>query len=343
MVNKILSCFVSAFGAGVLVAFVPFIAGAQDMPVAVETSVNAQPDNAGGKAAFIKKQAPMAPALGKGVTMLNPKAVAAKKTRDMDKDMDKVVKDAIIRSKQFIYHFSKPENSSGETIVLMHGSGGDEASLVPFAQKVWPRATLLGIRGRVLQEGRTRWYARITPVKFDQNDVRAEADAFVRFLTKLSEDDQIDLSRTTFVGYSNGANLLAATMVLHPDLVKKAVLMRSMPVLDQTPVANLTKTKVLVVTGSDDKMYAPFAPALSGLLRTSGAKVDARVVKAGHMIGVHDVSLVTAWLSGQGPDGSPALSQAVNGKGAGRAEQAQPLPDAQEPQTLGEQIIEQSQ
>lgn len=327
MVNKF---FKTSAAAAIVVALTSVSAFAQ-----VELL---QPEAASGNAAFIKKSDIMTPAPGAGVTMRHPKTDAA----ETAKDVNKVVKEAISRSQKFVYHFTKPENGSGETIVLLHGSGGNETSLVPFAQKVWPRATLLGIRGRVLQEGRTRWYARITPVKFDQNDVRHEADAFVSFLTKLSEDDQIDLSRTTFVGYSNGANLLAATMMLHPDLVKKAVLMRSMPVLDHTPVANLSKAKVLVVTGADDKMYAPFAPALSDLLRTSGAKVDARVVQAGHMIGDRDVSLVTAWLSGQGPDGAPAMSQAVTPKAKDKADTLKALPDAQEPATQSEQVLEQS-
>lgn len=331
MVNKYFSFLGSAVLAVSLVSILPLVVHAQEDLLTPATMSS-------GNAAFIKKSDTMTPAPGAGVTMRNPKADHAETT----KDVSKVVKEAISRSQKFVYHFTKPENGSGETIVLLHGSGGDEASLVPFAQKVWPRATLLGIRGRVLQEGRTRWYARITPVKFDQKDVRTEADAFVKFLTRLSDEDQIDLSRTTFVGYSNGANLLAATMMLHPDLVKKAVLMRSMPVLDQTPVANLSKAKILVVTGADDKMYAPFAPALSGLLRTSGAKVDARVVKAGHMIGDKDVSLVTAWLSGQGPDGAPAMSQAVTTKAKDKTDKLKALPDAQEPATQSGQALEQS-
>ena len=330
MVNKLFSFSASATVAAMLISFLPQAVLAQETPSRAET--------ASGNAAFMNKSDILTPATGAGLTMRNPKADAA----EAAKDVSKVVKEAISRSQKFVYHFTKPENGSGETIVLLHGSGGNETSLVPFAQEVWPRATLLGIRGRVLQEGRTRWYARITPVKFDQKDVRNEADAFVSFLTKLSEDDQIDLSRTTFVGYSNGANLLAATMILHPDLVKKAVLMRSMPVLDQTPAANLSKAKVLVVTGADDKMYAPFAPALSDLLRTSGAKVDARVVKAGHMIGAKDVSLVTAWLSGQGPDGAPAMSQAVTTKAKDKTDKLKALPEAQEPATQSEQALEQS-
>ncbi|RCS25193.1 alpha/beta hydrolase [Phyllobacterium salinisoli] len=225
----------------------------------------------------------------------------------------------IIRNPQFLYRFYRPENPTGKTVVLLHGSGGDETSLVPLASKIWPNAVLLGVRGRVLQEGRTRWYRSITPVKFDQKDVRAEADAFVVFLTKLADSHGLDLSRATFVGYSNGANLLAATMLLHPDMVKRAVLMRPMPVLDETPAANLSKTNVLTVAGAEDEIYSPYAPALSALLRSSGARVDSRTVATGHLLGEEDVRIVGEWLAAQSPDGAPAVSMQTGPAGSSSA------------------------
>src|SRR5690606_22225430 len=145
-----------------------------------------------------------------------------------------------------------------------------------------------------------------------QKDVRLEANAFVTFITRLAEQKELDLSHATFVGYSNGANLLAATMLLHPDMVKRAVLMRSMPVLDNTPVANLGKTRVLTLTGAADKLYSPFAPALSSLLRTSGAKVDSRTMEADHMLGENDVNSIRQWVASLGPDGAPAVSMKVD-------------------------------
>jgi phospholipase/carboxylesterase len=235
--------------------------------------------------------------LGEGITMKKP--IEPGEPEAVQK---------IVRNPQFLYRIYRPENATARTVILMHGSGGDETSLVPLASKIWPNAVLLGVRGRVLQEGRTRWYRSITPVKFDQKDVRAEADAFVKFLTKLAESQNLDLSRATFAGYSNGANLLAATMLLHPDLVKRAVLMRPMPVLDETPVANLSKANVLTVAGSQDKIYSPYAPALSTLLRSNGARVDSRTVATGHMLGDEDVRIVSEWLAAQGPDGAPAMS-----------------------------------
>ncbi|OYR21763.1 alpha/beta hydrolase [Brucella thiophenivorans] len=237
------------------------------------------------------------PRLGEGVTM-----------RDKKMDVETTPEQNFSRSKRFIYRFYKPENASNEVIVLLHGSGGNEASLVPMASKIWPRATLLGVRGRVMQDGGTRWYKRITPVKFDQKDVKLEANAFVTFLTRLADEKDLDLPHATFVGYSNGANLLAATMMLHPDLVKRAVLMRSMPVLDNVSVANLGKTRVLTITGEEDKLYSPFAPALSALLRAGGAKVDARTIDANHMLGDKDASAISQWVASLGPDGGPTVT-----------------------------------
>jgi len=97
-------------------------------------------------------------------------------------------------------------------------------------------------------------------------------------------------------------------MMLHPDLVKRAVLMRSMPVLDNAPAANLSKARVLTITGEDDKLYSPFAPALSALLRSGGARVDARTIDADHMLGEKDVAAISQWVASLGPDGAPAVS-----------------------------------
>ncbi len=250
----------------------------------------------GGVAAAMKDETG-APRIGEGVTM-----------RDRKMDVETTPEQNFSRSKRFIHRFYRPENPSNELVILLHGSGGNETSLVPMASKIWPRATLLGIRGRVMQDGGTRWYKRITPVKFDQKDVKLEANAFVTFLTRLADEKDLDLTHATFVGYSNGANLLAAAMLLHPDLFKRVVLMRSMPVLDDAPSANLGKTRVLTVTGRDDKLYSPFAPALSALLRSNGARVDTRTIAADHMLGDQDIAAINRWLASQGPEASPAVS-----------------------------------
>jgi phospholipase/carboxylesterase len=204
---------------------------------------------------------------------------------------------ALSRADAFAYHIVRPDDASGETIVLLHGSGGDENSLVKLASSIAPRATLIGIRGRITQEGRTRWYKRLTPVSFDQADIRAEAEAFASFLTVAAEEHRIDLDRALFLGYSNGANLIAAAALLHPGLIHRAALLRPMPVLDEPPLASLTGSRMLMVAGETDLTYAPFAPALEKLLKSCGAAVDARMIAADHGIGEADARLVAEWLA----------------------------------------------
>lgn len=203
----------------------------------------------------------------------------------------------ITRAQHFVYRLLRPETPSGETIVLLHGSGGNEASLFKLASRVAPNATLLGVRGRVVQKGKRRWYARVSPTEFDQADIRKEAQAFADFLKERMTAEKLDLERTVFIGYSNGANLIAAMTLLHPDLIQRAVLLRAMPVLDAVPATDLHRSRFLTVAGKADRIYAPFAPALEELLRDRGAIVDSHMVASGHLLGDKDVRVVSDWLS----------------------------------------------
>jgi len=208
-----------------------------------------------------------------------------------------VIAGPIAHARHFVYRLLRPEAPSAETIVLLHGSGGDEASLFKLALRVAPDATLLGVRGRIVQKGIKRWYARITPTEFDQADIRKEAKAFVDFLKVRMAAEKLDPEHTVFIGYSNGANLIAAVSLLYPDLIERAVLLRAMPVLTKAPETDLRGVRFLTVSGEKDRIYAPFAPVLEALLRNRGAVVDARQVAAGHLLGDEDVKVVSDWLS----------------------------------------------
>jgi phospholipase/carboxylesterase len=247
------------------------------------------------------------PTKGKSVTQvpekLNPINVLATGGTGI---LKKAVQGEVLRQSEgslqedlsFKYRIYRPETSNGDTVVLLHGSGQDETSLVSFASKIAPEALLLAVRGRVVQDGSNRWYRRLTPVSFDQKDIRSEAQAFAQFLKQATAKYKINLNRTTFLGYSNGANLVNSIMMLYPDLVKQAVLLRSMPVLTGSLEANLGNARVLTVSGASDQLYAPYAPALEDMLRSHGARVEARSIKSDHGLGKDDVKVVSEWLSG---------------------------------------------
>jgi phospholipase/carboxylesterase len=206
--------------------------------------------------------------------------------------------ESVTREATFAYKLIKPQNASGRVMILMHGSGGDESTLVDLASRIAPDATLIGVRGRVVQNGVKRWYKRLTPTEFDQQDVRAEATAFVEFMRSKATELKLDLSSATFLGYSNGANLIAAMTQLYPGIVTKAVLLRPMPVLADAPKVDLSNSKFLTIAGENDKLYYPFADRLQKMLASCGAKVDARVIGTGHNLGDEDVRIVAEWLGG---------------------------------------------
>ena len=145
--------------------------------------------------------------------------------------------------------------------------------------------------------GATQLYPAVVPT-----GGRAESQAFASFLGRTALELDIDLNRTVFLGYSNGANLIAATALLHPGLVRKAALLRPMSVLDQPPTPALAGARLLMIAGEADRTYAPFASALEELLERCGATVEARVIPSDHMIGEEDARIVAEWLALPGSD-----------------------------------------
>lgn len=205
-----------------------------------------------------------------------------------------------MRDLPFIHRFHRPDDADGSTIVLLHGTGGNEADLMPLAHRVSPRATLLGVRGRSTEEGINRWFRRFDPMTYDQDDIRAEADAFKAFMQGVVSGYGLDEARLRFLGYSNGANLLGAVMQLHPGAVKRAILLRAVQTLEEPPEADLHGTRALMLNGVDDP-FARMAPALEEALRTGGADLESRTLPAGHQLTPQDVAEATSWLSEQDP------------------------------------------
>ncbi|MDI7864252.1 VOC family protein [Rhizobiaceae bacterium n13] len=205
----------------------------------------------------------------------------------------------IYRDLPFVHRFFMPENPDDHTLVLLHGSGGSEASLMPLGHHVMPKSRLLGIRGRSTEEGIARWFRRYENMTFDQQDIRSEADAFAAFIEGAITAYHLDAERMTMIGQSNGANFLAAFLLLHPQAVRRAVLLRPMQVLEDPPRADLSGIGVLVVAGRDDPFSAE-APKLASLLSAMGAIVELREIAAGHEAAAADEVIAREWLAAQG-------------------------------------------
>ena len=212
--------------------------------------------------------------------------------------MEQALPDGVLRTElSFAYRLYRPQETSGEVLVLLHGSGVDETTMAPLAEQIAPRSLRISVRGRVTQEDGWRWFGRITPIRFDQQSIRTEVDAFADFAVQLAADHGFEPKGAIFLGYSNGANVISSLMLTHPGLVRRAALLRAMPVLDEVPPTDLSGSDVLVISGERDETYGPFAPALVELLRGHGANVMADTVAAGHEFGPQDAEIVRDWLA----------------------------------------------
>ncbi|SMF72155.1 phospholipase/carboxylesterase [Xaviernesmea oryzae] len=202
------------------------------------------------------------------------------------------------RDLPFVHRIHMPDEWDGSTLVLLHGSGGNETTMLPFGRKAAPNAMLIGARGRSTDEGHPRYFRRFTEMTFDQKEIVSEAEAFAAFVEDIGPAYGVDPDRTAFVGWSNGGNMIAAVMQLHPGMIRKAVLLRSMNCLEARPQVDLSDAKVLSLSATDD-FYGSLAADLEDRLRAAGAEVTARKLDANHGIGPEDEAIARDWLIGK--------------------------------------------
>jgi predicted esterase/catechol 2,3-dioxygenase-like lactoylglutathione lyase family enzyme len=185
------------------------------------------------------------------------------------------------------------------TLVTLHGTGGDERDLLPLAGELGgPGRAVISPRGRINENGRLRFFKRVAEGVFDDGDVRRRAAELAGFLRRARKTYARTDHPLTAVGYSNGANIAAAVLLLHPEVFKEAVLFR--PMLPTTPekVPDLRGTRVLILRGKEDAIIpAAGTDALIQILRNAGADTTVVEMNAGHQLTADDVRNAREWLA----------------------------------------------
>ncbi|MDQ3793347.1 MAG: alpha/beta hydrolase, partial [Actinomycetota bacterium] len=138
---------------------------------------------------------------------------------------------------------------SGVTLLLLHGTGGDENDLVELGRELAPGAGILSPRGKVSEYGAARFFRRLAEGVFDQEDLVLRTHELAGFIGGAAEEYGFDHSRVVAVGYSNGANVAASLMLLHPGLVRAAALFRAMVPFEPEPVPNLSGIPIFLAAG----------------------------------------------------------------------------------------------
>jgi len=179
----------------------------------------------------------------------------------------------------FIHEFVA--GKSERTFLLLHGTGGNERDLIPLGKELDPNASLLSPRGKVLENGRPRFFRRLAEGVFDLEDLQNRTHELADFVISAAQHYKIDNRQIVAVGYSNGANIAASMLLLRPEILSAAILFRAMVPLIPETTPNLNSKRIWIGSGAHD----PIVPAsntkeLVELLRGSGADVAIRFFKA---------------------------------------------------------------
>lgn len=184
------------------------------------------------------------------------------------------------------------EVSGGETeLLLLHGTGGTENDLLEIGRTLAPEASLLGVRGEVKENGMNRWFKRYGEGVFDTQSIIDESAKLAQFLRSRPAKRRIAL------GYSNGANIGASLMLLHPDVLDGLIMWRGMLPLKPEVQSDLTGKKILMSNGVHDPM-APLNSSreIAELFKSYGANVEAHELATGHGLTQGDFVVTTEWL-----------------------------------------------
>jgi predicted esterase len=198
----------------------------------------------------------------------------------------------------FVHRFREPATERAPILLLLHGTGGDENDLLGLGEAISAEAGLLSPRGQVLEQGMPRFFRRLAEGVFDLEDVRRRGIELADFVVAAGKAYGFATERVTAVGYSNGANIAAAVLLLRPEVLAAAILFRAMVPLVPDPLPRLPATPVLISNGKQDPFATPpETERLAALLERAGAAVTLEWQNAGHQLTPRDITTARSWLA----------------------------------------------
>ena len=195
-------------------------------------------------------------------------------------------------------HRYVPGEESGVTLLVLHGTGGNEEDLIPLGKDLVPSANILSPRGKILEHGMPRFFRRLAEGVFDHEDLVLRTHELAHFIEAAAEEYGFDRSKLIAVGYSNGANIAASLMLLHPGLLRVAVLFRSMVPFEPESSPDLSGMPVFMAAGRRDQMISPDnTQHLAEIMTEADADVDLRWRDTGHGLLREEVNEAKTWLA----------------------------------------------
>ena len=195
----------------------------------------------------------------------------------------------------FVHEFVP--GSSKRTLLLLHGTGGNEHDLIPLGREIDPTAAILSPRGKVLENGMPRFFRRLAEGIFDEEDLKRRTHELADFVGAAAQHYQFAADKVVAVGYSNGANIAASLLLLRPATLSAAILFRAMVPLVPEKLPDLSSVRVWIGAGNQDPII-PISETqrLLELVRNARADVTIRFFTAGHNLTNNEIEIARDWL-----------------------------------------------
>jgi predicted esterase len=200
-----------------------------------------------------------------------------------------------------MHRFIPPQGGNDKaelTLLLLHGTGGNEDDLLPLGRELDLNAGLISPRGKILEAGRIpRFFRRLAEGIFDIEDLKFRTHELARFVEKASRVYGFDARKVIAVGYSNGANIAASLLLLTPQTLSGAILFRAMVPIVPDNLPDLSDKRIFMSSGLRDPIATrQEAEQLSGLLKQAGAVVVLQWQDSGHELTQEDIEAAKEWL-----------------------------------------------
>jgi phospholipase/carboxylesterase/glyoxalase family protein len=206
-------------------------------------------------------------------------------------------KTLMTKNVDFVHRFVPAQTKGVPTLLLLHGTGGNENDLLDLGRMLAPGAALLSPRGKVLEHGMPRFFRRLAEGVFDLEDLQQRTHELADWVQRVAGENDVDMQKIIAVGYSNGANIAVSMLLLGPGMLSAAVLLRPMVPLEPEPLPDLRATPIFIGAARIDQIVEPQqSERLAHLLEQAGADVTLNWHAGNHALSHEDVRAAQAWL-----------------------------------------------
>ncbi|WP_342715283.1 alpha/beta hydrolase [Bacillus paramycoides] len=192
--------------------------------------------------------------------------------------------------------FQKGKDTSKPVLLLLHGTGGNELDLLPLAEIIDLEASVLSVRGNVLENGMPRFFRRLAEGIFDEEDLIFRTKELNEFLDEAAKTYEFDRNNIVAIGYSNGANIAASLLFHYENALKGAMLHHPMVPRRGTQLPNLAGKSVFIAAGTNDPICSSAeSEELKVLLENANANVTMHWENRGHQLTMSEVEKAKEW------------------------------------------------